>query len=467
MTAPADVLDLDAADQVLIRSRRAGAGWAELFAERTTSVAVTRQNGRSQAPVPVLGMGAAVRALRGGVMVHAHATGLHPGSIEDLAGEVGRMLAATGPGSGPTPATPGPDAGGPAVEHPLPPLAGLEELLVRAEDAARNRCPGARRVTCTVTAESRVRAVVSTATPVRADAGTSLHLTVEVVAERAGSRRRASRAWGGNEPLDPTRHGPLAEQVAAAAAGSAERLLAAGPVHRTPGAVVFAPGVAGLLVHEVCGHLLEGDVVAAGRSVLGRQPGSRVAAPELTVVDDGRDPAVWGCERLDDEGTPAGRAVLVEDGVLAGTVHDLRSAAALGAGPTGHGRRRSYASAPVPRLRCTVIRPGADAPEAVLADTQLGLYVVSLGNGEVDPASGRFAFTLAEAYEVEDGRIGRAVTGAGVSGRAAECLAGIDAIGPEVAYQQARCKKAGQVVPVSFGAPLLRVRGLTVGGRRA
>lgn len=178
------------------------------------------------AAVPVLDAGAAVRALRGDVMVHAHTAGLHPRSLDDLAGSVGRMLAATEPGSRPAPfAVPAADVGAPATVSRLPLPAELEELLARAEDATRAGCSGVRRVTCTVTATTRLKTVVSTVTPGRTDAGGSLRLTVEVVADRAGVRRRAARAWGAHEQFELARHARLAERVATDAGESAERLL--------------------------------------------------------------------------------------------------------------------------------------------------------------------------------------------------------------------------------------------------
>jgi TldD protein len=229
--------------------------------------------------------------------------------------------------------------------------------------------------------------------------------------------------------------------------------------------VVLGPGGGGLLLHEACGHGLEADGLDRESSIFARTVGARVSSPLVTAVDDPSRPAGFGSYGVDDEGSSSTRTVLIEAGVQVGAMTDRATVSQGGGTATANGRRASYADPPLPRMSNTYIEPGADDPAAVLADVARGLYVTRLRGGDVDIATGQFAFTAAEAYLIEGGRLTRPLTGVTLLGNGPQALAGIDAVGPDLAFTQALCGKEDQWVPVSYGAPTLRIAGLTIAGQ--
>ena len=194
--------------------------------------------------------------------------------------------------------------------------------------------------------------------------------------------------------------------------------------------------------------------------------GQRVAAPGVTVVDDGTIPDRRGSLTVDDEGTPSSRTVLIEDGILRGYMQDRLNARLMGVAATGNGRRESFAHMPMPRMTNTVMENGDRDPAEILESVQNGIYATSFGGGQVDITSGKFVFTCTEAYRIENGRIGAPVKGATLIGSGEEVLKKVAMIGNDMALDPGigTCGKAGQGVPVGVGQPTLRIDGLTVGG---
>ncbi|GIX15626.1 MAG: hypothetical protein KatS3mg118_3585 [Paracoccaceae bacterium] len=232
--------------------------------------------------------------------------------------------------------------------------------------------------------------------------------------------------------------------------------------------VVLAPGWPGILLHEAVGHGLEGDFNRKKSSAFAGLMGQRVAAPGVTVVDDGTLPERRGSIGFDDEGTPGGRTVLIEDGILTGYMQDRQNARLMGMAPTGNGRRESFAHPPMPRMTNTIMLAGQDAPQDILASLKDGIWAVGFGGGQVDITNGKFVFSCTEAYRVRDGRVGAPVRGATLIGDGPTALTRIRAIGNDLALDPGigSCGKAGQWVPVGVGQPTLLIGGLTVGGSR-
>ena len=220
--------------------------------------------------------------------------------------------------------------------------------------------------------------------------------------------------------------------------------------------VVLGPGWPGILLHEAIGHGLEGDFNRKGTSAFAGLIGQRVAAPGVTVVDDGAMDMRRGSLTIDDEGTPTERTVLIEDGILKGYMQDRLNARLMGVAPTGNGRRESYAHAPMPRMTNTFMLGGRDDPGEILARAKSGIYAKSFGGGQVDITSGKFVFTCTEAYRIENGRIGAPIKGATLIGNDLMLDEGVGT-----------CGKAGQSVPAGVGQPTLLIEGLTVGGTAA
>ena len=230
--------------------------------------------------------------------------------------------------------------------------------------------------------------------------------------------------------------------------------------------VVLGPGWPAILLHEAIGHGLEGDFNRKKTSAFSELVGERVAAPGVTVVDDGTIENRRGSLTVDDEGTPTQRTVLIEDGILTGYMQDRMNARLMGKHATGNGRRESYAHLPMPRMTNTVMEDGNYDPEEIIKSVKKGLYAVNFGGGQVDITSGKFVFTCTEAYQVEDGKIGAAVKGATLIGNGPDALTKVSLIGNDMALDPGvgTCGKDGQSVPVGVGQPTILLDELTVGG---
>ncbi len=233
--------------------------------------------------------------------------------------------------------------------------------------------------------------------------------------------------------------------------------------------VVLGSGWPGVLLHEAIGHGLEGDFNRKKTSAFSGLMGQRVAAPGVTVVDDGTLPDRRGSITVDDEGTPSSRTTLIEDGILVGYLQDRLNARLMGMTPTGNGRRQGYNCAPMPRMTNTIMLSGQQSPEEILRSVKKGLYAVNFGGGQVDITSGKFVFSASEAYLVEDGKIGPAVKGATLIGNGPDVLTRVTMIGNDSALDPGigTCGKDGQSVPVGVGQPTMLVDKLTVGGTAA
>jgi TldD protein len=230
--------------------------------------------------------------------------------------------------------------------------------------------------------------------------------------------------------------------------------------------VVVGPGWPGVLLHEAVGHGLEGDFNRKGQSAFAGRVGERVAAPGVTVVDDGTIASRRGSLNFDDEGTPTQRTVLIEDGILRGYLQDRLNARLMGVASTGNGRRESYAHLPMPRMTNTFMLAGQDDPADIIRSVKRGLYAVSFGGGQVDITNGKFVFNATEAYLIEDGKLTRPVKGAELIGNGPDVLTRVSRIGHDLALDHGvgTCGKDGQSVPVGVGMPTVRIDGLTVGG---
>ena len=233
--------------------------------------------------------------------------------------------------------------------------------------------------------------------------------------------------------------------------------------------VILGPGWPGVLLHEAIGHGLEGDFNRKKTSAFAGLMGQRVAAPGVTVVDDGTLPDRRGSITVDDEGTTGGSTTLIEDGILVGYMQDRMNARLMGMDATGNGRRESYAHAPMPRMTNTYMLDGDKEPAEILSSVKKGIYAVNFGGGQVDITSGKFVFTCTEAYMIEDGKQGAPVKGATLIGNGPDVLTKVSMIGNDSKLDDGvgTCGKDGQSVPVGVGQPTMLIDGLTVGGTAA
>ncbi len=288
-------------------------------------------------------------------------------------------------------------------------------------------------------------------------------LMVQAVASEGAVIQTGYEAVGSHSGFELLeRHKP--EEVGAAAARRAVQMLIARPAPAGKMPVVLAGEAGGTMVHEACGHGLEADLVQKGLSVYAGKKGRQVAAQCVTVVDDAAMPDRYGSYSFDDEGVPARKVVLIENGILKDFLYDRLTAHLDGVESNGHGRRESYQHKPIPRMGNTYIAPGKDDPEKIICDAGNGLLVKKMGGGQVNTTTGDFVFDVAEGYLIENGAVGPLVRGATLTGNGPEVLRLIEAVGDDLGFTIGTCGKDGQGVPVSDAQPTIRIKELVVGG---
>jgi TldD protein len=294
------------------------------------------------------------------------------------------------------------------------------------------------------------------------DDRTRVRLSAQVVARRDERVETGTDTRGGHAGYELLESDP--EAVAESAARKALTALDAveAPSGRLP--VVVGNGFGGVLLHEAVGHGLEADAVQKRASVYAGKVGAQLADRGVTAYDDGRREGEWGSDGIDDEGTPTQRTTVIEEGRLTSFLYDVIRARIDGTDSTGNGRRQSFRHLPVPRMTNTYFAPGDATPEDLIAGVDRGLYAVSFGGGQVEPATGDFVFGVSEGYLIEGGKVTSPVRGAALVGNGLDALAAIDGIAADLAIATGYCGKAGQRVEAGVGQPHVRIRELTVGG---
>lgn len=257
------------------------------------------------------------------------------------------------------------------------------------------------------------------------------------------------------------------EAYARKAVRNAEALLHARPCPTGKMPVIIANGFGGLFFHEACGHSLEADSMAYGQSEFSGKTGQKVASEKVTLVDDGTIPNGWGSLRVDDEGVPTQKNILIENGVLSGCLADRLGARKLGIQPTGSARRQSYRYAPVSRMTNTFIMPGQDKPEDMIASVDRGIYVKNINAGSVNPVTGEFNFHTKEAFLIEDGKVICPVHSATLIGTGGEILRKVEMVGDDFALDQGYCYAGSGAIYIGAGQPSVKIAEMTVGGDKA
>ena len=353
---------------------------------------------------------------------------------------------------------------------PRDPLASLEDaakvaLLEKIERYARSLDTRVTQVMAHLGGEYEVVLVTRSDGVTAADVRPLVRVSVQVIVEQDGRREQGSAGGGGRFDYAYFTDAVL-QDYARKAVAQALTNLHARPAPAGTMTVVLGPGWPGILLHEAIGHGLEGDFNRKGSSAFSGRIGERVAAPGVTVVDDGTIQQRRGSLNIDDEGNATQRNVLIEDGVLKGYMQDSLNARLMGVAATGNGRRESFAHIPMPRMTNTYMLNGDKDPQEIIKSVKHGLYAVNFGGGQVDITSGKFVFSASEAYMIEDGKVGHAVKGATLIGNGPDVLTRVAMIGNDMALDSGvgTCGKEGQSVPVGVGQPTLRIDGLTVGG---
>ncbi|MDR3212568.1 MAG: metalloprotease TldD [Azoarcus sp.] len=350
------------------------------------------------------------------------------------------------------------------------PLASLDDtakvrLLERLEQFARAADPRVTQAMAYLAGSWEVVLIARSDGHMAADVRPLVRVSLSVIMEADGRREQGSAGGGGRCDYSYFTDERLRD-YALAAVHQASVNLDAAPAPAGVMTVVLGPGWPGILLHEAIGHGLEGDFNRKGSSAFAGRIGQQVAARGVTVVDDGSLPDRRGSLTIDDEGNPGARTVLIEDGILVGYMQDMLNARLMDMPPTGNGRRESYAHLPLPRMTNTFMLNGGCDPGEIVKSVKKGLYAVNFGGGQVDITSGKFVFSTAEAYLIENGKVTRPVKGATLIGNGPDVLTRVSLIGNDMALDPGvgTCGKDGQSVPVGVGQPTLRIDGLTVGG---
>ena len=451
------------AARAIERALRHGGDVAEVYAEDRRGLSLSLDDGRIERPQTGAERGVSVRVVAGDATYFGHVDGL---AEEDLLRVADSVAQATRGGARHASAISDPSA--PRGLHPIaiPPdevEAARKAAMLRTCDEAA-RAAGAEVVQVSIGySESHRRIEVYNSDGVAAsDDRTRIRLGAQVVARRDGTVETGTETRGGHAGFELVAERP--EQVAEEAARKALTMLDAreAPTGQMP--VVVGNGFGGVLLHEAVGHGLEADAIQKRASVYAGRLGEQVAPELVTAYDDGSRRNAWGSDGIDDEGFPTQRTTIIEDGRLTAYLYDLTRARKDGVASTGNGRRESFRHLPVPRLTNTFFAEGGATPEELIAGTERGLYAVSFGGGQVEPATGDFVFGVSEGYLIEGGKVTAPVRGATLIGNGIGALRAIDGIAGDLEIATGYCGKAGQSVAAGVGQPHVRIAALTVGG---
>ena len=411
--------------------------------------------------------GVGVRAMAGERTGFAYSDEIQPQALEEAA-RAARAIAGRG-GQGSVQAWHA--VQGHRLYAPTDPLLSLADAdkvawLERVDRETRRMDPRVVRVMASVHAVHEVILIASSDGGFAADVRPLVRMNVSVIVEHNGRREQGYAGGGGRYSMGELVADDRPLQLAREAVRQALVNLEAVSAPAGTMIVVLGPGWPGILLHEAIGHGLEGDFNRKGTSAFTGRIGQRVASPGCTVVDDGTLPGRRGSLNIDDEGTPTRCTTLIEDGILRGYLQDKLNARLMGVAPTGNGRRESFAHLTLPRMTNTYMLAGPYAPEEIIRSVDRGIYAVNFGGGQVDITSGKFVFSVSEAYLIENGKLGAPIKGATLIGNGPDVLTRVAMVGNDLKLDAGvgTCGKEGQSVPVGVGQPTLRVDALTVGG---
>ncbi len=464
-TESAPEMDMEAARRILADAAQ-GADDGEIFIEDSRTESFFWDDGRLKSASFDASQGFGLRIVAGERAGYGHASALDTAAI----GRAAEAAAAVKLGHAGTL-----DVSPAKVNRQLyanydpieaPSFTAKTDLLAEIDAYCRAKDPRVVQVSATLAGAHRALTILRPDGAKLTDHRPLVRVNVSVTVEREGRRESGSAGAGGREPYEvfiaPARWKALADEALRIALVNLDAI----PSPAGEMDVVLGPGWPGVLLHEAVGHGLEGDFNRKGTSAFSGMLGERVAAPGVTVVDDGTIENRRGTLNIDDEGTPTQRTVLIEDGILKAYLQDRMNARLSGVPATGNGRRESYAHRPMPRMTNTFMTAGDKDPGEILSCLKRGVYAVNFGGGQVDITSGKFVFQCTEAYLVEDGKIKAPIKGATLIGDGPSALTRVKMIGDDLKLDEGvgTCGKAGQSVPVGVGQPTLYITGLTVGG---
>ncbi|MFL5910807.1 MAG: TldD/PmbA family protein [Gaiellaceae bacterium] len=451
------------AGKALAKALARGGDFAEVYAEDRRSFALALDDRRLERPQGGAERGVSIRIVSGDSTYFGHVDGLAEEDLLRVADSVAQAV--HGDRREPAALEPAASAGG---RHPVEvrpeevEAARKADILRSCDETARSAGAEIAQATATYAEIRRQVEIFNSDGLVASDDRTRVRLSVQVVARRDGTVETGHESRGGHAGFELVSDSP--ERVAEAAARKALTLLDAreAPSGRMP--VVVGNGFGGVLLHEAVGHGLESDAVQKRASVYAGRVGDELAEPFVNAYDDGSHGGWWGSDGVDDEGTPTQATQIIDGGRLSSFLYDILRARKDGVASTGNGRRESFRHLPIPRMTNTYFAPGQASPEELIASVDRGLYAVSFGGGQVEPATGDFVFGVSEGYLIEGGKVTAPVRGATLIGNGIEALRAIDGVADDLDIAVGICGKAGQQVPAGVGQPHVRLSALTVGG---
>ncbi len=453
----------------IVADALAGADDGELFLEYCQSESLVYDDGQLKSASFDQTQGFGLRAVAGEATGYAHASELTEEAIRRAAETVRAVH--TGHGGAMAGAPTGTNRALYVDDNPLAltPFEDKVRLLTDIDAYARGLDPRVHQVSASLSGEWQAVQILRADGSRTADIRPLVRLNVSIICAEGERMEGGSHGVGGRAAYEYwLRPENWRAQVDEALRQSLVNLDSRpAPAGEMP--VVLGPGWPGILLHEAIGHGLEGDFNRKKTSAFSGLMGERVAAPGVTVIDDGTIADRRGSITVDDEGTPASATTLIEDGILVGYIQDRMNARLMGMAATGNGRRQSFAHAPMPRMTNTYMLAGQHDPEEIIRSVDKGLYAVNFGGGQVDITNGKFVFSCTEAYTIEGGKIGPAVKGATLIGSGPDVLTKVEMVGSDMALDPGvgTCGKDGQSVPVGVGQPTLLIGSLTVGGTEA
>jgi len=463
------MIDESTLQRVLAAALRTGGQFAEVYAEDKRTSSASLDDGKVEQVTSGRDRGAGIRVVDGETTGYAHTADLSEAGLLAAAEAAGAAARHGGDRVNVVDLTPRANRRVSPTEIYPETIAKADKvaLLARADEAARAAGSAIVQVSAGY-GDSRKRILVANSDGLLAD-DDQVRTLFRVTAVASGDAGLQT----GYESLGRTVGWELfdqfdVEEVAREAARRALTKLNARPAPSGTLPVVIKAGSGGVLFHEACGHGLEADLVGKGASVFKDKVGQLVAAPNVTLVDDGTMGGEWGAISIDDEGHPAQRNVLIQDGVLTDYMWDFLRSRKAGRSPSGNGRRESYMHLPMVRMTNTFVLDGDQSPADIIRATDHGVYVAHLGGGQVNTATGDFVFGMTEAYLIEGGELTDPIREGNLIGNGPQVLRDIDLLGNDFAMgSPGTCGKDGQGVPVGDGQPTLRVKALTVGGTAA
>ncbi|MBW9063994.1 metalloprotease TldD [Rhizobium herbae] len=468
-----DLIKLFDSDEAVVREVLArtlsGADDGELFIEHSQSETLSFDNGRLKGGSFNTDQGFGLRAVAGEAVGYAHAGDLSLSALKRAADAVGAVTRGYSGSYAAAPQRTNRRLYG--DENPIgePSFEAKVSLLAEIDAYLRAKDPKVRQVTASIAASWQVIDILRADGERMHDVRPMTRLNISVVVGEGDRQESGTYGVGGRRGFGDFVTADNWQRGADEALRQALVNLTAIDAPAGTMDVVLSSGWPGVMLHEAVGHGLEGDFNRKKTSAFAGLMGQTVAAKGVTVVDDGTIESRRGSLTIDDEGTPSGYNVLIDDGKLVGYMQDRQNARLMGMKPTGNGRRESYAHVPMPRMTNTYMLSGDKTPEEIVASVKKGIYAVSFGGGQVDITSGKFVFGCTEAYLIDNGKIGAPVKGAMLIGNGPDAMQRITMIGNDMKLDtgMGNCGKGGQWVPVGVGQPHLRMNEMTVGGTQA